>query len=125
MGDRLLLARRSGNRSLAGLWELPGGKVETGESEQDCLARELLEEFEIRVEIGSFIAESLHVEGDSNIRLRAYRVTPDSYNFVLNDHDALAWVQRRDVSEMAIAPADVPLLAHIWPLLGRESDVDA
>ncbi len=52
---KILLARRAVGQKLAGKWEFPGGKVEDGESPEECLKRELEEEFGIQVEVGAFI----------------------------------------------------------------------
>jgi 8-oxo-dGTP diphosphatase len=58
---RILLARRSQNEKLSGYWEFPGGKVEKGESLQDCLKKELKEELGVQAEIGEPTAESIHI----------------------------------------------------------------
>ena len=55
---KILLARRAADQKLAGKWEFPGGKVEAGESPEECLKRELEEEFGIQVEVGEFITSS-------------------------------------------------------------------
>jgi len=60
------------------------------------------------------------VQEETEICLRAYRVTPQSHAYVLNDHDAIAWVGPEDAERLKIAPADVPLLSRIWPLLKLE-----
>ncbi len=49
---KILIARRASDQNLAGKWEFPGGKVEDGESPEECLKRELEEEFGIQVEVG-------------------------------------------------------------------------
>ena len=55
---KILIARRALDQQLAGKWEFPGGKVEDGESPEECLKRELEEEFGIQVEVGEFITPS-------------------------------------------------------------------
>ncbi len=50
---KILIARRAADQKLAGKWEFPGGKVEDGESPEECLKRELEEEFGIQAEVGS------------------------------------------------------------------------
>ena len=67
--DRVLLARRPAGDRLAGHWELPGGKVEVGETSEECLTRELAEELSIEVSAGSLFADSIHRHPDVTIRL--------------------------------------------------------
>ena len=57
---KFLIAKRSSKISLPNKWEFPGGKVKEGETPEECLQRELLEEFEIDVTIGDFFSESIY-----------------------------------------------------------------
>ena len=111
---RLMLARRAAHKSLAGYWELPGGKVEAGEDERDCLRRELKEELDLDAEILDLVAENIHEYEEVNVKLRAYIAEPSRLQVALRDHDAVAWVTRDEAADYRIAPADVPLLEPIW-----------
>jgi 8-oxo-dGTP diphosphatase len=69
---KILLARRPAGAHLAGCWEFPGGKIEEGETPEQCLARELQEEFAVQADVGQFVASS-HFQYDSmKIELLAY-----------------------------------------------------
>ena len=57
---QILLARRQAGGHLAGHWEFPGGKIEDGEPPEECLARELEEEFGVAAEVGAFIPSGRH-----------------------------------------------------------------
>ena len=57
---KILIAQRKSSDHLAGKWEFPGGKIEYGETPEDCLKRELHEEFGIDTRIGVFLAESVY-----------------------------------------------------------------
>jgi 8-oxo-dGTP diphosphatase len=57
-GERILVAKRKSQLQQGDLWEFPGGKLEAGESPQQCLARELMEELGIRAGIGEFFADT-------------------------------------------------------------------
>ena len=74
----ILLAKRSSNSSLPDKWEFPGGKVDAGETPEQCLARELYEEFDIIVAVGKFIAESVYQYEQKTVRLIAFQVYTDA-----------------------------------------------
>lgn len=59
---RILIAQRKSSDHLSGKWEFPGGKIEHGETPEECLARELKEEFDIYVTIGDFLGSIDYVE---------------------------------------------------------------
>ncbi len=114
---RVLAARRGPNQARAGLWELPGGKVEPGEDDRDALRRELTEELGVHADVGAKLAEADHVYPDVTVRLVAYRVAcadeprPD-------EHAELRWLDAQALGSVAWAPADVPLLGAVADLLG-------
>jgi 8-oxo-dGTP diphosphatase len=95
---------------LAGLWEFPGGKLENGETEQECLRRELEEELGIKVKVGEFFMENNHDYGTKSILLKAYFCDLFSGNITLNDHDMIAWVTKKELQNYEFAPADVPFI---------------
>ncbi len=109
-GGRVLLVHRSPlKRAFPGVWDLPGGVVEPGESLVEALVRELREELDVRVDAGSCtpLAElSLSLRGDL-LRMTAYRVgawrgTP--VNAAPDEHDDLAWFGLDDLPDLAHAP---------------------
>ena len=71
---KVLTARRKSGKHLAGYWEFPGGKIEGNETPEECLHRELLEEFNISSKIGLFVGESIYDYESKIVRLLAYRV---------------------------------------------------
>lgn len=105
----VLLARRNRNKTLGGMWEFPGGKQEIGETLTECLERELLEELGVSSKAGSVFIESRHQYTDLEIDLIGIFATIDSENFVLVDHDEVAWVQVRDLIKYNLSPADIPI----------------
>lgn len=108
---KILIAKRKKGKHLEGFWEFPGGKIEDGESPEECLVRELGEEFSIKVKVLGFVGESIYMYADKTIRLLGYEVRYLSGDFVLKEHDEIKWVSKRGIAKYKLAPADVPILS--------------
>ena len=104
LGTELLVAQRRRPPELAGLWELPGGKVGAGETDQQALARELREELGIEVSVGDRIGGDVAIA--RAVLLRAYRVTHTGGRLHPHDHRALRWVGAAELADLAWVPAD-------------------
>lgn len=89
-GHRLLLAQRDYPAAVAGLWELPGGKVETGESPNQALVRELCEELDVVVSVGAALHDV--VRPDAGLTLVAMRAQIVSGTPRAVEHRAVRWV---------------------------------
>ena len=109
---RILLARRTEGRDLAGLWEFPGGKVEPGETPEAALARELHEELGIEAVAGAAVVRVPqrypHKRLLLDVREVGFRGTPKGL-----DGQALAWVPARKLADYAMPPADRPVVAAL------------
>ena len=103
-GSLLLVAQRARPPELAGLWELPGGKVAAGESDATALARELHEELGVEVTVGPRIGADVAL--NETTMLRAYRVTQTGGALHPNDHRALRWIGADELDGLAWVPAD-------------------
>lgn len=110
---RVLLARRTQGRDLAGLWEFPGGKIDPGETPEQALARELHEELGIDADIGAPLIcvpqQMPHKRIVLDVRhVPAHRGHPRGL-----DGQALAWVPREKLTRYAMPPADRPVVAAL------------
>jgi 8-oxo-dGTP diphosphatase len=114
-GASLLVAQRMRPPDLAGLWELPGGKVAAGESDAAALARELREELGVEVTVGSRIG--VDVALNETTILRAYRVTQTGGALHPNDHRALRWITVAQLDGLAWVPADRTWIAELTEAL--------
>lgn len=104
---KVLIAMRKAIGRLANLWEFPGGKIEFGETPEQCLKRELHEEFEINVEVGEHLGTSVHEDNSGAIELMAYKTRVISGEFKLNDHAKVEWVEAKDLRRYEFVPADL------------------
>jgi 8-oxo-dGTP diphosphatase len=108
-GDCILLARRGPGERLAGLWEFPGGKVESGETPEQSLSRELFEELGIVARIGKAYGESSHQYEHGSFRLIAFLVDNVEGEPRPSVHDRLTWAKIEDLTSYALLPADLPI----------------
>lgn len=112
---RVLLAQRPAGKSMAGLWEFPGGKVEPGETPEHALIRELQEELGIDTWESCLAPLTFASHSYSEFHLlmplfacRKWNGTPIS-----RENQTLRWVRVGDFSDYPMPPADVPLVAHL------------
>ncbi len=112
-GDKVFIGQRKAGKRLEHLWEFPGGKLEEGETLQECLVREMREEFGIEVAIRDYFGESvIHYERES-IKLIAYLVDWTAGEISVTDHQDCRWVSFDDLENYEFVPADVPFVQKL------------
>lgn len=110
---RVLLARRTEGRDLAGLWEFPGGKREPGESHEAALRRELLEELGIEAEVGPRVIAVPQVYPTKRLRLDVREISRWQGQARGIEGQALLWVPPEKLPRYAMPPADRPVVAAL------------
>ena len=110
---RYLLARRAPEQNLAGYWEFPGGKVETDETFEDCLARELMEELNLETQVLDHFCDSVYHYDKGSINLVAYRVQILGGQMTLSVHDQVDWFKPQEMLTLNLAPADIPIAKRL------------
>ncbi|MFW0792043.1 (deoxy)nucleoside triphosphate pyrophosphohydrolase [Gordonia sp. CPCC 205333] len=120
---QLLLAQRSYPADVAGLWELPGGKVEEGESVSSALEREIAEELRVQITVGRGIGGPVTLR--DNLILVARHAWLLDGEPVAVEHTAVKWVTATDLREMVraneVVPADAVWVDDLVGLLGEGS----
>ncbi|MCT1618627.1 (deoxy)nucleoside triphosphate pyrophosphohydrolase [Janibacter hoylei] len=111
-GDHILCAQR-GKGPLAGLWEFPGGKVESGETPEAALEREISEELGCSVLVGERITTTWHEYDFAVIVLTTFYCQLLIGEPRLTEHHEVKWVSPKDLSHLEWAPADVPAVQLI------------
>lgn len=117
--SRVLIAQRPPGKSMAGLWEFPGGKVEPGERPEQSLMRELREELGIAVkeECLAPLTFASHLYPDFHLLMPLY-VCRRWEGFVeAREGQQLKWVRPHDLRNYPMPPADEPLISHLTTLL--------
>ena len=103
----LLIAKRKPTARLPNLWELPGGKVEPNETPEECLIREIKEEFDINITVGEYLGSNIHAYDFGTIELMAYRSNWEDGDLILKDHEEIRWVFTHELDQFDFAPADI------------------
>ena len=114
-GSEILVQKRPDGKAMAGLWEFPGGKVETGETPESALARELKEELGIGVDPENLVPITFASEqlGDRNLLLLLYTCRTWSGEPEALESNDLAWVTTEQMRELPMPPADAPFIDHL------------
>jgi len=118
--NRVLIAQRPEGKAMAGLWEFPGGKIEPGETPEDCLIREFREELEIELKKPCLapLTFASHGYDDFHILMPLYVCRRWWGTARGVEGQALKWVRANRLRTYEMPAADAPLISHLVDLLG-------
>lgn len=110
--NRILLAQRPEGKSMAGLWEFPGGKIETGETPEDALVRELHEELGIETWNSCLAPLTFASHSYDDFHLLMPLFACRKWNGIVTPREGqeLAWVHASKLSDYPMPAADIPLI---------------
>lgn len=104
--NKFLIAQRNFNKDQGGLWEFPGGKVESGETYQEALKREIKEEFNADIEVEQYIGENIHHYPEKDIKLIFLKARLLNDKIELNEHEDFRWITKEQKDKFEFAGAD-------------------
>jgi len=109
----VLAAQRSAVMSLPLKWEFPGGKLEAGESPEECLQRELVEEMGVIIAIGQALPLHTHSYDSFTVTLYPFVATIQSGDITLHEHAAMVWLPPGELHTLDWAEADWPVIKFL------------
>ena len=108
----VLSALRSASMNLPLRWEFPGGKIEPGETREECLKRELVEEMGVLIAVGRALTPATHHYPTFTVTLYPYVCSIVSGEITLHEHSAISWLPAARMHELDWADADLPIIAE-------------
>ncbi len=110
---KILATQRGLTMDLSGYWEFPGGKVEVGESPENCLIREIREELSIEIQICAAFTPVVHAYSSKQIQLIPFLATWNGGSLKLTEHAQSQWLTKEDLLSLNWAPADLPIVQEV------------
>ena len=114
--NKILVAQRNEVMKLPLKWEFPGGKLEDGESEIDCVKREIKEEINIDIEVLAKLSNSIFDYGDFKINLIPFISTYVTGEIILSEHKDYKLLDKTELLNLDWAEADLPIVKEFLKL---------
>ena len=111
--NKILITQRAKEDSFPLKWEFPGGKLEEGETPEECLKREIIEELNLDIDIQDYLGSYTYPYETGDIRLIAYKAQIISGNMQLNVHNDAKWVTVNELKNYEFPPADTDLIEKL------------
>jgi 8-oxo-dGTP diphosphatase len=107
---KILLGKRSAPRQHAGFWELPGGKIDPGETPQNALSREIMEELGVTIEVGKQLSVVVHEYNTHTVRLIPFVCGISGGTIKPLEYQEIAWIDPSLKTEFPLLPPDYGIL---------------
>ena len=112
-GEKIIFATERGYGEFKGGWEFPGGKIEPGETPQQALCREIMEELDTKIQVGDLIDTIEYDYPAFHLSMDCFWCEVVSGNLVLKEHEAARWLTSDELDSVEWLPADVTLIDKI------------
>ena len=116
--DRIFATQRGYGEFKDG-WEFPGGKMEPGETPQQALVREIREELDTEIEVGSLVETVEYDYPNFHLTMHCFLCTIRSGELVLKEHEAAKWLTREELDSVDWLPADVKVVEKLKDTMGK------
>lgn len=111
--DHKIFATQRGYGEFKNGWEFPGGKIETGETPQQALKREIKEELDADINVGELFETIEYDYPNFHLSMKCFLCTLTSDQLVLKEHEAAKWLTRDNLDSVAWLPADVTIIEKL------------
>ena len=116
-GETVSFAKQRGYGDFKGGWEFPGGKIESGETPQEALKREIIEELDTEVSVGELMDTVEYDYPQFHLSMDCFWCQIVRGNLVLKEHEAARWLTKDELNNVEWLPADITLIEKIRNLL--------
>ena len=111
--NKYLIAQRNRHKHFAYHWEFPGGKVDKGETFENALKREILEELSIDIKINNKITSKKYRDEKINVEVHYYFCEKIDQDITLLEHEDMKWVFKKDLLNYKLAPGDSKIIEYL------------
>ena len=111
--EPIIFATQRGYGDFKGGWEFPGGKIEEGETSEQALKREIMEELDTEISVGELIDTIEYDYPQFHLSMDCFWCEIVSGNLVLKEHEAARWLTKKQLNDVKWLPADVTLIEKI------------
>ena len=112
-GEPIIFATQRGYGEFKGGWEFPGGKIEAGETPQEALKREIMEELDTDISVGALIDTIEYDYPEFHLSMDCFWSKIISGDLVLKEHEAARWLTKNQLRDVKWLPADITLIGKI------------